>query len=119
MNKTTDNFWAAFGAWQAEPEVVHVPMYRLYYDNQGHPICYSGEHMPGNYIDVDPEIFRRALTNVRVVENKLVIIETQSVFNILVPTTTEGTPCDPHNVCVIVDPTKDHTKWKLKTNESN
>jgi hypothetical protein len=54
-----------------------------------------------------------------VVKNKLVIIETQNVFNILVPNNTEGTTCDPHNVCIVVDATKDHTKWKLKTNESN
>jgi hypothetical protein len=119
MNETTDNFWAAFQAWQAEPETIHVTLYRLYYDDQGYLICYSGDDMPGNYIDVDPEIYQRALTNVRVVKNKLVIIETQNVFNILVPNNTEGTTCDPHNVCIVVDATKDHTKWKLKTNESN
>jgi hypothetical protein len=119
MNKTTDNFWAAFQAWQAEPETVHVTLYRLYYDDRGYLICYSGDDMPGNYIDVDPEIFRRALTNVRVVENKLVIIETQSVFNKLVPNTVEGTACDPHNVSIIVDADQNHTKWKLKTNEPN
>lgn len=119
MNNTTDNFWEVFQTWQAEPEVVHVPLYRLYYDEQGYVICYSGEDILGNYIDVDPEIFRRALTNVRVVENKLIIIELQSVFNKLVPTNKEGTACDPHNVCIIVDADKPHTKWKLKTNETN
>jgi hypothetical protein len=56
---------------------------------------------------------------VRVVENKLVIIETQSVFNKLVPNTVEGTACDPHNVSIIVDADQNHTKWKLKTNEPN
>lgn len=119
MNETTDNFWDVLSVWQAEPQVVPVAMYRLYYDDHGHPICYSGDDMPGNYIDVDPAIFRQALTNVRVVENKLVIIETQNIFNKLVPNNTEGTACDSHNVSIVVDTNKAHTKWKLKTNESN
>ena len=119
MNKTTDNFWAVFESWQAEPQVVHVPLYRLYYDDRGYPICYSGDNIPGNYIDVELDVFRRALTNVRVVENKLVIIEPQNMFNKLVPNNKEGTVCDPTNVCIVVDATRDHTKWKLKTNETN
>jgi hypothetical protein len=119
MNETTDNFWEAFRAWQAEPEVIHVPVYRLYYDEHGNLICYSGEDLPGNYIDVDPEIFRRALTNVRVIENKLVVFETQNVFNKLIPNSAEGTPCDPYNVCIVVDANNSHTKWNLKTNETN
>ena len=116
MNETTDNFWDAFRNWQEEPVVEHVPKYRLYYDDQGYLICYSGDDMPGNYIDVDPEIFKRALTNVRVIEGKLKIIEIQHTFNKLVPDN-EGIACDPYNVCVIVDITNEHIKWNLKTNE--
>lgn len=119
MNETTDNFWSAFESWQAEPQVAHVPLYRLYYDDCGYPICYSGDDIPGNYIDVDSDVFRRALTNVRVIDGKLKIFEHQQVFNKLVPTNKEGTACDPHNVCIIVDANRPHTKWKLKTNESN
>lgn len=114
MNETTDNFWAVFEAWQQQPEPVHVPLYRLYYDEQGYPICYSGDDIPGNYIDVEPEVFRRALTNVRVIDGKLKIFENQHQFNKLVPNTTQGTACDPTNICVVVDPAFPHTKWNLK-----
>jgi hypothetical protein len=114
MNESTDNFWAAFESWQAEPQVVHVPLYRLYYDDRGYPLCYSGDDIPGNYIDVELDVFHRALTNVRVIDGKLKIFEHQHVFNKLIPNTVQGTACDPTNVCIIVDATQPHTKWNLK-----
>ena len=92
--------------------------YRLYYDDQGRPLCYTMEDLPGKYIDVDQETYIIAPGNVRVVNEKLIKINPPIIVRKLKPSTT-GTSCDPNNVCIIVDDSNPHIKWKLTTNETN
>ena len=105
-----EEFWAILHA-MPEPRPV---FWRLYYDAAGEPITYSMEDLPGTYIDVDAETFARSPRNVRVQAGRL--IELKSAVRRLVPTDT-GTPCHPDNVAIVVDETKPHQRWSMKTHE--
>ena len=48
--------------------------YRLYYNENGLPICYTMEDLPGKYIDIDQETYALADYSVRVVDEKLIKI---------------------------------------------
>ena len=114
MNETTNNFWEAFKNW--DPPAPPLIFFRLYYNDQGRPLFYTMEDLPGNYIEVDRETYVIGTMNVKVVDNKLIKIQTQH-FTKLVPSNS-GTPCSPHDVCIVVDSTP-NTKWSLKTNDPN
>jgi hypothetical protein len=114
MNEMTpEEFWAAL-APALEPEPIS---YRLYYDEQGRPLFYSMEKVPGNYVEIDRETYHNPPTHVRVVDGKLKI-SSAYVAEKLVPGNT-GTPCAVTDVCVVVDPDSPHTKWALEKYESN
>ena len=113
MSMTEEEFWAALAPADPPPK----PTYRLYYDSQGHPLFYSMSLEPGNYIEIDQDTYHRAPRYVRVREGKLEILN-YLVHAKLVPGE-QGTTCSPQDVCVVVDPDRDHVKWSLKTYESN
>jgi hypothetical protein len=115
MSKMTpDEFWSILHSIPDSDPVF----FRLYYNNDGSPNCYSMEDLPGNYIDVDAETFATRLQNVRVVNQQLVHIRPKTLVKKLVPSDT-GTACDPQDVCVIVADKQPHTKWKIVNNEIN
>ena len=115
MNETEENFWKAW----AEPVPEPVPVFfRLYYDDQGRPISYSMEHLPGNYIDIDAATYQLGSRNVRVVDSKLVHITPKKTVAKLVPSNT-GTPCLPDNISIVVDEQQTNIKWSLKSHESD
>jgi len=110
---TPEEFW---GILHSMPEPLPV-FWRLYYNDQGQPVCYSMEDLPGNYIDIDAETFALAPANVRVIDNKLKYI-TVRTSDKLVPGTA-GIMCHPQNVAVIVE--QNGTYWSKQTHglESN
>lgn len=108
--ETTDNFWAAIAAWAPPPPPAPI-FYRLYYDDQGRPLFYTMEDLPGNYIDVDRETYVISPTEVRVVDGKLVRVYRKQ-FNKLRPGT-DGTPCATNNVSIVVDTAEPHINWSL------
>jgi hypothetical protein len=110
MNNTNDNFWLALQ--QQQPAEIHVPLYRLYYNDLGDPLFYSMDDLPGNYIDVEPNVFRAGPVNVKVVDRKLTIIKTTTIHKLRPHT--EGTACHPQDVAVVVDESEPHIKWSLK-----
>ena len=115
VNETEENFWKAW----AEPVPEPLPVFfRLYYNDDGRPLCYSMEHQTGNYIDIDAETYRLSSHRVRVVEGKLVHIMPKKTVTKLVPGTV-GQACLPNNISIVVDIQQPHTKWSLKTHESN
>ena len=92
--------------------------YRLYYNEDGTPKCYSMDDMPGKYIEVDSETFALRPWNVQVRDGKLHLL----IPTVLVKTLragNEGIPCSPQDICVVVTPQQPHTKWKLITNETH
>ena len=105
---TEEEFWAAL-----VPLPILAPYtYRLYYDEQGCPLFYSMEDLPGKYVEIDQATFANSPTNVRVVNGQLKYLKSTTVLR-LHPDNT-GTPCHPSNISIVVDPTTPHTKWILK-----
>lgn len=116
-NETTENFLKVMATFQW-PESKPIS-YRLYYNEDGSPKCYAMEDMPGKYIEVDRETYIGHLWNVRVVDNKLVILPPTITVNKLKPYQDTGTACHPKDVTVVVDPQLPHTKWKFTSHETN
>jgi hypothetical protein len=112
---TNEEFWKIL---QSMPEPTPL-FYKLYYNDDGSPFIYSMEELPGNYIEVDQETYVLAPFNVRVVDGNLVYIKPVITIKKLQPTDSNGTACDPRDVCVVVDPTQPHTKWTIVNNELN
>ena len=110
---TPEEFWSVLHK-MPEPEPV---FYRLYHDDQGRPLFYSMEDLPGTYIEIDQATFARNASNVRVRDGKLVEV-TWSTTAKLVPGNS-GSPCHPDNVAVIVTEDQPHIKWSKQTYESN
>jgi hypothetical protein len=116
-NDVEEDFWAAFHDWQNSSEPDSEPVRRLYYDDQGHPLFYSADDLPGIYIDVDTCAFMEASMDVLVRDGKLKKIHPYRHVNKLVPDTRVGTCCDPEDVSVVVDASTPHTKWRMQTHE--
>jgi len=112
-NETTDNFWAAWAAWdRAEPAPV---FYRLYYDDAGMPIVYSMEDLPGNYIEINQAAYAAQSYQVRVVDQQLVTVEAPAAaIAKLIPDADNGTPCAPGDVSIVVSVQAPHIKWTKK-----
>ena len=110
---TPEQFWSIL---HNMPEPLPVS-YRLYHDDQGRPLFYSMEAVPGTYIEIDQATFARSASNVRVQDGRLVEI-TWATTTKLVPGNS-GSPCHPDNVAVIVAEDQPHTRWSKKTYESN
>ncbi len=115
-NETTKNFLEVMAAFEW-PESKPVS-YRLYYNDDGSPQCYSMDDLPGKYVEIDQEAFVHRRWNVRVVDQKLVVVPPAVITKKLIPSD-HGTSCHPHDVCVVIDGHKPNTKWKLKTNETH
>jgi len=104
---TEQEFWDAL----APLPPGGLPVYRLYYDDQGYPLFYSMEEIPGNYIDIDLETWHSA-NIARVVDGKI-IRNTGVAVPKLIPKDI-GTACHPNDITIVVPETEPHTKWSLK-----
>ncbi len=102
------DFWTNF-KW---PEVKPV-YHRLYHDAAGNPLLYTGDDLPGQYIDITPEQRIIADMSVRVIDGKIVR-RVQTAITKLVPSAL-GTLCHQTDVSVVV--TQQPGKyWKKKQN---
>ena len=108
MNET--EFWQAL---RDMPEPASM-IFRLYHQD-GIPLFYSMEDLPGTYINIDADTFALGDMHVRVKNGKLVkaIWKTTSK---LVPSDS-GTMCHPHDVTIVVK--EDGEYWSKRTYESN
>lgn len=96
--------------WEAP--VIEKPEFRLYYDDRGYVICYTGEKLEGDYITIDAMTFAEARPDVRVVDGKLVRTGTSAVISRLYPSD-EGVLCEVEDISIITD--TDGQYWKIKT----
>jgi hypothetical protein len=112
---TEEEFWSILKD-VTEPKPI---FYRLYHNDDGSPIIYSMEVLPGNYIEVDPSTYALAPFNVKVIDGKLTYIKPVITVKKLQPNDLTGTACDSRDVCVVVDTDQTHIKWTMVNNELN
>jgi hypothetical protein len=112
---TEEEFWSIL---RDIPEPKPV-FYRLYYNDDGSPIIYSMEELSGNYIEVDQLTYASAPFNVKVINGKLTYIKPVVTVKKLQPNDSNGTACDPRDVCVVVDTDQTYIKWTMVNNELN
>lgn len=104
---TPEDFWKILHEIGEPPQAV----YKLYYDDQGHPLEYTMDSLPGNFIEIDSETYRLAPRNVRVREGRLVNIPASHLSPKLKPSQNSGAFCHPQDICVIVPQHKPHRRW--------
>jgi hypothetical protein len=103
-----------------EQPKLEPPEFRLYYDERGDVICYTGDKsITGNYIVIDTLTFAQARPDVRVVDGKISTVAPNAVVHKLMPSKDKGVDCHPEDISILVDK-KDYDKtqkWKLTTYE--
>lgn len=112
--ETTDNFWQVWNSF-AWPEPAPVS-YRCYYLDDGLVDFYTMEDLPGNYIEVDQQIYVLAPMPARVVNGRLEIIQPKTLVQKLAPGT-QGTLCHQQDVSVVVN--NNGTYWNYQQHEIN
>lgn len=85
-------------------------LYRLYHDDDGWPLFYTMEDLPGLYIDIDPKTFAESSSHVRVLDGKLIKFKSGGAYRLRPDE--QGTPCDPRDVCVVVPDSVPHIRWR-------
>lgn len=113
--ETTDNFWQVWNNFKwPDPPVI---TYRCYYLDDGTVDFYTMEDLPGNYIEVEQQIYVLAPKPARVVNGKLEIIKPKITVQKLAPDGNYGTMCHKHDVSVVV--AAGGQRWNYKEYETN
>lgn len=110
---TEEEFWKILHDVPEPKPIFH----RLYYNDDGTPVCYSMEELPHKYIELTVDQYNKSPPNIRVVNGKIVEIKPPIVYRKLVPSIIDGTPCSPDNICIVVDNSTEHIKWKMSAHE--
>ena len=103
-----------------EQPKLEPPEFRLYYDDNGKVISYSGDKSgTGDYIIIDAMTFAAARPDIRIVDGKISTVSPNAVVHKLMPNDSDGIECHLEDISLVVDSTYiDKTqKWKLKTYE--
>jgi hypothetical protein len=102
-------FWNNF-KWP-EPETLY---FRLYYDDQGKPICYSRHALDHQFIDVTAEQFAIGDMNVDVIQGVLVHHAPPPPPKLKPSDAEHGVWCHKDDVTVVVDTAALAIKWNLE-----
>lgn len=116
-NETTENFLKVMAEFEWPDPIVVT--YRLYYNDDGSPKCYTMDDLPGKYVEVDREIFVTSPYNVKVVDGQVKIVPPNITVSKLQPNSITGTPCHVGDVTIVVDTNQHHTKWNMNFYETN
>jgi hypothetical protein len=115
---TDDNQQDYIVIWE-QPK-LEPPEFRLYYDDKGAVICYTGDKsMTGNYIVIDAQTFAAARPDIKIIDGKISTVSPKSVVYKLMPNSDEGVECIADDISIVTDSSYDGktTKWKLKIYE--
>ena len=105
-----------FGIWSSQVQATPKALeFRLYHDENGFPLFFSMEDLPGNYVVVDKEMYLGGPRNIRVVNGKLKVYQT--MFGKKLVPSDLGQTCDSRDICIIVPEDQPHVKWNLKHQE--
>ncbi len=99
-----------------EPPVQEPPEFRLYYDDKGKVVCYTGDKsITGDYIVIDALTFAEGRPDVRVIDGKISRAAPNAVVYKLMPSK-NGISCAKEDISIVttLGPT---TNWKLTTYE--
>jgi hypothetical protein len=100
--------------WEA-PKLI-APEFRLYYDDNGKVICYTGDKsIEGNYIVIDALTFAEGRPDVRVIDGKLSRAQPNAVVYKLMPHE-DGIMCAMDDISIVTSEGS-VTKWKLNIYE--
>lgn len=102
-----------------EPKPLPKIEFRLYYDDKGKVICYTCEHLEGNYIVIDAETYASGRPDVRVIDGKISTVAPSAIVTKLIADEHDGTECAYEDVSIVVDSsyTGKKQKWKLDIHE--
>ena len=102
--------------WEA-PKLI-PPEFRLYYDDNGKVICYTGDKsIEGNYIVIDALTFAEGRPDVRVIDGKISRAQPNAVVYKLMPSSDDGAiVCSSDDISIITNKGP-VTKWKLNIYE--
>jgi len=105
--------------WEA-PKMI-PPEFRLYYDDKGNVICYSGssEKLEGNYIVIDALTFAMSRPDVRVIDGRISTVAVGCIVIKLMPNEHDGIECCNEDISIVLSAsyTGKKQKWKLNTYE--
>lgn len=96
-----------------EPQPVQQMEYRLYHDDQGQPLFYSMQDLPGRYITVDANTYAQGRYDIRVI-NGQIKLPTRSRPGKIKPADS-GVACHPTNAMIIKSDSTCY--WKLQNYE--
>lgn len=84
--------------------------YRLYYNDNGSPLHYSMEDLPGKFIYVDQNVYQSGRYDVKVVNGKLKSLNEINIFKYVKVDSGSNTTVmtDPSDITLIVDSLSDH-----------
>ena len=103
-----------------EQPKMEPPEFRLYYDENGAVIGYTGDKsMTGNYIVIDAQTFAAARPDIKIIDGRISTASPKSVVYKLMPNENEGIECTAEDISIIADSSYDgkKTKWKLNIYE--
>jgi hypothetical protein len=101
-----------------EPPILEKPEFRLYYDDLGKIICYTGEKLEGNYIVIDALTLAEGRQDVRVIDGRIIKDSPNATIVRLTPSDS-GYLCASEDLSIIVTGVDEIEKqyWKLTVYE--
>ena len=84
--------------------------YRLYYNDDGSPLHYTMEDLPGNFIFVDQNVYQSSRYDVIIVAGKLKSLSENNIFKYVKVDLESNTTVmtDPTDITLIVDSSSNH-----------
>ncbi len=84
--------------------------YRLYYNENGNPLHYSMEELPGKFIYVDQNVYQCSRYDVKIINGKLKSLNEINIFKYVRVDSESSTTVmtDPTDITLIVDSLNDH-----------